>query len=111
MPWKYGCGRRADALCDSNEQGIRLLSGRVAHPQTQGKVERFHCTLGEAMRHRGVPETFAAWPAVLAEFQSSNNQRRQHEALRMQRPAERYRASARSYQEQERPWEYPVGSA
>jgi len=28
----------------------------------------------------------------------------------MQRPAERYRPSARKYQEQVRPWEYPAGS-
>ena len=92
------------------EQGIRLLYGRIAHPQTQGKVERFHRTLGEALRHRGVPEKFAAWPAALAEFQSSYNQRRPHEALGMQRPADRYRPSARAYQERVRPWEYPPGS-
>lgn len=92
------------------EQGIHLLYGRVAHPQTQGKVERFHRTLGEALRHRGVPGKFAEWPAALAEFQVSYNERRPHEALGMQRPAERYRPSARSYQEQVRPWEYPAGS-
>lgn len=92
------------------EQGIRLLYGRIAHPQTQGKVERFHRTLGEALRHRGVPEKFAGWPAALAEFQSSYNQRRPHEALGMQRPADRYQPSARHYQEQVRPWEYPQGS-
>lgn len=92
------------------EQGIRLLYGRVGHPQTQGKVERFHRTLGEALRHRGVPEKFAGWPAALAEFQQSYNERRPHEALGMQRPRERYRPSARSYQEQVRPWEYPAGS-
>jgi transposase InsO family protein len=28
------------------EQGIRLIYGRIGHPQTQGKVERFHRTLG-----------------------------------------------------------------
>jgi transposase InsO family protein len=92
------------------EQGIRLLYGRVRHPQTQGKVERFHRTLGEALRHRGVPRRFDEWPAALAEFQNSYNQRRPHEALGMQRPAERYRPSARAYQEQPRSWEYPAGS-
>jgi len=92
------------------EQGIRLLYGRVAHPQTQGTVERFHRTLGEALRHRSVPEKFAAWPAALAEFQQSYNERRPHEALHMPRPAECYRPSARKYQEQVRPWEYPAGS-
>lgn len=92
------------------EQGIRLLYGRMAHPQTQGKVERLHRTLGEALRHRGVPQKFAAWPAAMEEFQSSYNDRRPHEALHMRRPRECYQASARSYQEQPLAWEYPAGS-
>lgn len=92
------------------EQGIRLLYGRVRHPQTQGKVERFHRTLGEALRHRGVPRRFAEWPAALAEFRSSYNERRPHEALGMRRPAERYQPSPRSYQERVQEWEYPAGS-
>src|SRR2546423_106384 len=92
------------------EQGIRLLYGRVAHPKTQGKVERFHRTLGAELRHRGVPQQFVHWPAALADVQLSYNHRRPHEALGMQRPAERYRPSTRSYQEWVRPWEYPTGS-
>src|SRR6266851_6081992 len=67
------------------EQGIRLVYGRVSHPQTQGKVERLHRTLGEAMRHRGVPRYFSAWPGAVAEFQSTYNNRRPHEAIDMQR--------------------------
>lgn len=92
------------------EQGIRLLYGRVRHPQTQGKVERFHRTLGTELRHRGVPQRFAQWPAALAEIETNYNQQRPHEALGMRCPAERYRSSARSYVEQVKPWEYPAGS-
>ena len=92
------------------EQGIRLLYGRVCHPQTQGKVERFHRTLGAAMRHRGVPERLADWHPALAEFRWSYNERRPHEALGMQRPAQRYRPSPRPYQERPAEWDYPVGS-
>ncbi len=92
------------------EQGIRLLYGRVRHPQTQGKVERFHRTLGIELRHRGVPQRFAQWPSALAEIQANYNQRRPHEALGMRYPAERYRPSARTYIEQVKPWEYPTGS-
>jgi transposase InsO family protein len=92
------------------EQGIRLLYGRVAHPQTQGKVERLHRTLGEAMQHRGMPRRFAAWPAAVAEFQSSYNNRRPHEAIGLRRPRELYQPSPRRYQEQPKPWEYPEGS-
>jgi transposase InsO family protein len=92
------------------EQGIRLLYGRVSHPQTQGKVERLHRTLGEALRHRGVPRNYAAWPGAVAEFQNTYNHRRPHEAIGMRRPHELYRASPRSYQEQPPAWEYPQGS-
>jgi transposase InsO family protein len=92
------------------EQGIRLLYGRVRHPQTQGKVERFHRTLGQALRHRGVPPQFGQWAAALAEFRCSYNERRPHEALGMKRPTERYQRSPRSYAEQVQEWEYPAGS-
>jgi transposase InsO family protein len=92
------------------EQGIRLLYGRVCHPQTQGKVERFHRTLGGALRHRGVPERIQDWPLALDEFQYSYNYRRPHEALGMQRPAEHYRPSPRAYQQRPPEWEYPEGS-
>jgi transposase InsO family protein len=92
------------------EQGIQLHYGRVHHPQTQGKVERFHRTLDEAIRYHGKPERLAEWPGVLEEFRRVYNEQRPHEALQMQRPAERYRPSARSYQAQPREWEYPEGS-
>lgn len=92
------------------EQGIRLMYGRVCHPQTQGKVERFHRTLGAAMRHQGVPERIEEWGAALDRFRQSYNQRRPHEALGMQRPADRYRNSPRAYQEKPSEWVYPEGS-
>src|SRR6267142_2181153 len=92
------------------EQGIRLLYGRVCHPQTQGKVERFHRTLGAELRHRGVPPRFAQWPAALVEVETRYNEQRPHEALGMLRPVERYRPSPQKYAEQVKPWEYAVGS-
>lgn len=91
------------------EQGIRLLYGRVCHPQTQGKVERFHRTLGTELRHRGVPRRFGEWSAALSAVRSSYNERRPHEALGMQRPAQRYQPSRRSYAERVKEWEYPNG--
>jgi integrase-like protein len=92
------------------EQGIRLYYGRVHHPQTQGKVERFHRTLEEAMRHRGKPQQLREWPGALEAFRQIYNERRPHEALDMQRPVERYRESRRAYQAKPREWEYPSGS-
>jgi len=92
------------------EQGIRLHYGRVHHPQTQGKVERFNRTLDEELQHRGKPRWLAEWPRALEEIREVYNEQRPHEALGMQRPAERYRASARSYQATPREWEYPSAS-
>jgi transposase InsO family protein len=92
------------------EQQIRLQYGRVCHPQTQGKVERFHRTLAEALRHRGVPQQWEQWPRALEEFRQEYNQRRPHEALGMKRPVDRYRPSPRASEEKVKPWEYPGGS-
>jgi transposase InsO family protein len=91
-------------------QGIRLHYGRVCHPQTQGKVERFHRTLGAELRHRGLPTRWAEWPGLLAQVQLDYNQRRPHEALGQRRPRELYQPSPQGYQERPREWEYPVGS-
>src|ERR1700722_6982597 len=92
------------------EQGIGLHYGRVHHPQTQGKVERFHRTLDEALRYRGKPSQLAQWPGALEEFRIIYNEQRPHEALGMKRPMERYQVSARSYQARPKQWEYPPGS-
>jgi hypothetical protein len=92
------------------EQGIALNYGGVRHPQTQGKVERFHRTLDQALRHGGVPEQLAQWPERLEEFRHIYNEVRPHEALSMKRPTQRYRESTRAYQAQPREWEYPPGS-
>jgi transposase InsO family protein len=92
-------------------QGIGLLYGRVCHPQTQGKVERFHRTLGAELRHRGLPRRWAEWPGLLAQVQLDYNQRRPHEALGQRPPRELYQPSPRRYRERPREWEYPAGSA
>ena len=52
------------------KQDIRLLYGRVRHPQTQGKVERFHRTLGERLRWWGVPTDLRGFAEALATFRA-----------------------------------------
>ena len=56
------------------KQGIQLLYGAVRHPQTQGKVERFHRTLGERLRWRGVPTIFPQFVHSCAGFARSTNE-------------------------------------
>ena len=89
------------------KQGIEVTHSGIGHPQTQGKVERFHRTLKAAMRRRGQPESLAKWQRQLDEFRRIYNQMRPHEAIEMEVPAKRYEASRRRYQTRPTEWDYP----
>lgn len=92
------------------KQGIELKYSGIGHPQTQGKVERFHRTLNERTRHRGLPETMGEWEEWAEEFRKEYNQQRPHEALGMKVPEEVYtRENLREYQQDPRDWEYGEG--
>ena len=92
------------------KQGIRLTHGRIRHPQTQGKVERFHRTLGERLRWWGVPTDLGGFARAFAEFRDEYNEVRPHEALGQEPPALHFRRSGRAYVATPPPWEYPTGS-
>ena len=92
------------------KQGIKLIHGGFAHPQTQGKVERFHRTVGEALIHRGVPQTVPGLGAAFDQIRHEYNEIRPHESLDLQVPAAVYRPSSRQYQAQPREWVYPENS-
>ncbi len=91
------------------KQGIGLYLSGYRHPQTQGKVERFHGSLEAARRRRG-------WPAGppqqqwLDEFREEYNQVRPHEALSMRTPASVWSKSERRYQVKPAAWEYEAGA-
>jgi len=89
-------------------QGIRLHWSGLRHPQTQGKVERFHGSLQRALERRGLPgENRQAW---LDAYRWEHNHVRPHEALGMQTPATRWRPSARRYDPDPPRWEYAEGA-
>lgn len=93
------------------KQGVILRYSGVGHPQTQGKVERFHQTLKARTRHRGAPTTMAEWQRWAVEFRYEYNHERPHESLGMKTPAEVYRpVNLRAYQEAPREWEYAGGT-
>ena len=110
VPWWNGAAARGwtELTVWLMRCGIRLHCGRYRHPQTQGKVERFHGALEMARRRRGLPalEQRQSW---LDEFRWEYNQVRPHEALGMRTPASVWQASARRYDPNLREWDY--GSA
>ena len=89
-------------------QGIRLCWSGIRHPQTQGKVERFHGSLQRALDRRGgvgaEPQTW------LDAFRSEYNQVRPHAALGMKTPASVWSRSERRYDPDPPPWQYPEGA-
>jgi transposase InsO family protein len=86
--------------------GVRLSHSRPAHPQTNGKDERFHRTMQAELlstrRFRDLADAqyhFSQWREVY-------NCKRPHRALQMQTPASRYAASPRSMPKTLAPIEY-----
>lgn len=112
IPWwstsnNNGLTRLSVSLID---QGIKLYYSGIRHPQTQGKVERFHRTLSESIRHKGRPNTLSGWKQILKSFLYEYNQIRPHEALQMATPSEYYQPSQKAYNPTPKKWEYPEGS-
>jgi transposase InsO family protein len=110
-PW-WGSANR-DGLTQLSvfllKQGIQLLYGAVRHPQTQGKVERFHRTLAERLRWGGVPTTLPQFVRTFRWFRDEYNEVRPHAALDMRPPATRFTPSQRAYRVVPPRWEYPSG--
>lgn len=90
------------------EQDIRLIYSGFGHPQTQGKVERFHRTLGRRLRQWGVPDTRSALGRALTRFRTEYNTVRPHEALGDRTPASCYEPSRRAFRDEPVPWRYPA---
>jgi transposase InsO family protein len=84
------------------------IHGRIMHPQTQGKIERFHRTMKqEALREQ--PANLEEAKAILEDFRFRYNEVRPHSALGMRPPAAVYKASERSYVEP-KPFVYDAGA-
>ncbi len=86
------------------KQGVRCCFSGIRHPQTQGKVERFHCAL-ERARSRPDAEQWLTQP-WLDGFRQEYNQLRPHEALGMRTPASLWRPSTRAYDPNPPAWDY-----
>lgn len=70
--------------------GITQKNGRPSHPQTQGKIERFHQTLKRWLTAQPAADTLAELQAQLDRFRNIYNHERPHRELARRTPATTY---------------------
>lgn len=85
---------------------ILPIHGRIKHPQTQGKIERFHQAMKKELLNHYVPKDLPDAERVLRDWRNCYNNERPHEALGMRCPSEVYRPSNRTYSEEVKPYDY-----
>lgn len=71
--------------------GVKQKNGSPAHPQTQGKVERFHQPQKKWLGARPLPVTITELQQVLDAFRHYYNEHRPHRARDRQTPGAAYR--------------------
>jgi len=79
--------------------GVEVWHGRPRHPQTQGKVERFHRTIAAEVFAQRQFADLATTQLAFDRFRASYNHERPHEALAYAVPASRYQSSPRPFPE------------
>jgi transposase InsO family protein len=72
--------------------GVRQKNGSPGHPQTQGKIERFHQTLKRWLSVRPVAHTLAELQNQLDQFTEHYNEHRPHRSTNRVTPGAAYRA-------------------
>jgi len=76
--------------------GIRQKNGSPGHPQTQGKIERFHQTLKRWLERQPAARTLDELQAQLDAFREVYNEQRPHRAIGRATPGEAYRATPKA---------------
>lgn len=77
--------------------GIAQRSGAPGHPQTQGKIERFHQTFKRWLGQQPPARTLPELQAGLDAFRLLYDEQRPHRALGRRTPAEAYRATPKAH--------------
>lgn len=72
--------------------GIEQKNSRPNHPQTQGKIERFHQTLKRWLAAQAKPRGIQELQVLLDQFQNLYNTERPHRAVNGQTPRQAYDA-------------------
>lgn len=76
--------------------GVIQKNGSPGHPQTQGKIERFHQTLKKWLNQQAPAATIEQLQEQLDEFRELYNTQRPHRALEMKTPAFSYAATIKA---------------
>ncbi|KAB8286592.1 IS481 family transposase [Bifidobacterium avesanii] len=76
--------------------GVRQKNGKPYHPQTQGKIERWHRTLKQWLTARPLAKDIDALNTQLDEFRHEYNEERPHRALNRRTPREAYEAKGKA---------------
>lgn len=76
--------------------GVQQKNGAPGHPQTQGKIERFHQTLQRWLRARPPARSLAELQRQLDQFRHHYNETRPHRALARRTPGQAYRATPKA---------------
>lgn len=87
------CYISSDIKSFLREQGIKPINGKPCHPQTQGKIERYHRTMKNVVKLENYysPEDLER---ALAQFVDFYNHKRYHESLKNLTPADVYHGRA-----------------
>jgi transposase InsO family protein len=86
--------------------GVDHRHGRAHHPQTQGKVERFHQTLQKWLRARDQAQSLDQLQAQLDTFSDIYNNQRPHRAIGRKTPASVWEQTPKAG-----PADQPLGAA
>ena len=73
-----------------DELGIKQKNGSPNHPQTQGKIERFHQTLKHYLAQQPKAKTIEELQKQLDKFQNLYNENRPHTSLKNKTPHQVY---------------------
>jgi transposase InsO family protein len=76
--------------------GVRQKNGSPGHPQTQGKIERFHQTLQRWLTARPLATSSPQLQRQLDEFRQHYNEQRPHRALDRHTPGHAYRTTPKT---------------
>ena len=85
---------------------ILPIHGRIKHPQTQGKIERFHRTMKQELLNHTTIANIEDAQNKLSGWREKYNNIRPHEALGRKRPGDVYEPSQRQYNEKIEKYEY-----